>query len=194
MASGMPSWNNDPLSEVAPPTPSEPRPDDTPAAADYEAFFRSTYADTVRHLVRRGTDAEAAADCAQEAYVRAYARWWRIRRYDDPAGWVRRVATNLAIDLRRRNERATRALPALAANGTHVAPPPTEPGAFEALSAGLPAQQRRVVELCYGEDLTTEQAAGRLGITAGAVRFHLTKARARLRPGTAATTGAEEAR
>lgn len=193
MASGMPSWNNDPLSTVAPATAPDTTPDDAPAAADYEAFFTSTYADTVRHLVRRGLDAEAAADCAQEAYVRAYARWWRIRRYEDPAGWVRRVATNLAIDLRRRNDRATRALPAIAANRPHAAPPPAEPGLFESLAAGLPDQQRRVVELCYGEDLTTEQAAGRLGITAGAVRFHLTKARARLRPGTAAA-GAEEIR
>lgn len=193
MASGMPSWNNDPLSTVAPATPPDTTSDDAPAAADYEAFFTSTYADTVRHLVRRGLDAEAAADCAQEAYVRAYARWWRIRRYEDPAGWVRRVATNLAIDLRRRNDRATRALPAIAANRPHTAPPPVEPGLFESLAAGLPDQQRRVVELCYGEDLTTEQAAGRLGITAGAVRFHLTKARARLRPGTAAA-GAEEIR
>lgn len=176
----MPSWNRDPLSAVPDP---EAGPSATPApvVADYEDFFRSTYADTVRHLVRRGLDAEAAADCAQEAYVRAYARWWRIRHYDDAAAWVRRVATNLAIDVRRRRERAERALPRLAADRVDVAPAPREPGTFEAISAGLPAQQRRVVELCYGEDLSTEQAAGRLGISPGAVRFHLTKARARLR-------------
>jgi RNA polymerase sigma-70 factor (ECF subfamily) len=194
MTTGMPSWNNDPLALVAPAEPARDAAADQPAAADYEAFFRSSYADTVRHLVRRGLDAEAAADCAQEAYVRAYAHWWRIRRYDDPAGWVRRVATNLAIDLRRRNERATRALPELAANRPASAPAPTEPGGFEAMTAQLPEQQRRVVELCYGEDLSAEQAAGRLGITSGAVRFHLTKARARLRPGVTTAGTAEETR
>jgi RNA polymerase sigma-70 factor (ECF subfamily) len=184
MTTEMPSWNRDPLSVV--PSPDEQPTGDGPvAAADFEAFFRATYADTVRHLVRRGLEAEAAADCSQEAYIRAYARWWRLRRFDDPAAWVRRVATNLSIDLRRRNERAQRALPQLAAERRETTEGPQEPGGFEALSTRLPAQQRRVVELCYGEDLSTEEAAGRMGISSGAVRFHLTKARARLRLGDA---------
>lgn len=182
MTTEMPSWNRDPLSSSAP-SDDELADADPPAAPDYEEFFRSTYADTVRYVVRRGLDPEAAADCAQEAYIRAYARWWRIRRYDDPAAWVRRVATNLSVDVRRRQERTQRVLPHLAAERPHAVPPPAEPSRFHAISAQLPGQQRRVVELCYGEDLSTEQAASRLGISAGAVRFHLTKARARLRLG-----------
>jgi RNA polymerase sigma-70 factor, ECF subfamily len=158
----------------------------------YEAFFRRTYADTVRHLVASGLDPETAADCAQEAFVRAYTRWWRIRHYDDPAAWVRRVATNRAIDLFRKRGRHDKALPILAAGATVASPPPAEPDGMAELSALLPEQQRRVIELCYGQDLTAEQAAAEMGISAGAVRFHLSRARARLRPAVDASRRGEE--
>lgn len=148
----------------------------------FETFFRRTYADTVRHLVGTGLDPESAADCAQDAYIRAYSRWWRIRRYDDPAAWVRRVATNRAIDLFRARGRHRNALPALAAEVPLASPAPPEPDEMSSYSALLPDQQRRVIELCYGRDMSAEQAAAEMGITAGAVRFHLSRARERLRP------------
>ena len=158
----------------------------------FEAFFRRTYADTVRYLVYTGIDPESAADCAQEAYVRAYSRWWRIRRYENPVAWVRRVATNRAIDLHRSRGRHDKALPVLAADASLASPPPAEPDDMATYSALLPEQQRRVVELCYGQDLTAEQAAAELGISAGAVRFHLSRARARLRPAVDAIRRDEE--
>ncbi|MFP4512412.1 MAG: RNA polymerase sigma factor [Acidimicrobiales bacterium] len=160
--------------------------------AAFESFFRRTYADTVRSLVRTGVDPESAADCAQDAYVRAYTRWWRLRRYDDPAAWVRRVATNRAIDLFRTRGRHHRALPTLAAEAKAAVPPPEESEDMEDYAALLPDQQRRVVELCYGRDLTAEQAAAEMGISAGAVRFHLSRARSRLRPAVVASRRDEE--
>lgn len=158
----------------------------------YEAFFRRTYADTVRHLVLTGLDPETAADCAQEAYVRAYTRWWRLRRYDDPAAWVRRVATNRAIDLFRKRGRADKALPVLAADAVNRDDTQADAGAIDELSALLPDQQCRAIELCYGQDLTAEQAAAEMGISAGAVRFHLSRARANLRPAVEAGRRDEE--
>jgi hypothetical protein len=40
-----------------------------------------------------------AEDLVQEAMARASARWGRLRDYDVPEAWVRRVAMNLAADL-----------------------------------------------------------------------------------------------
>jgi RNA polymerase sigma-70 factor, ECF subfamily len=187
------SWNNDPFagSEVELDA-LDPRPATNQADEAYEAFFRRTYADTVRSLVRTGVDPESAADCAQEAYVKAYTRWWRIRRYDDPASWVRRVATNKAIDLHRKSGRHDKSLSTLAAGAVVTSPAPAEPDQMQELSALLPEQQRRVIELCYGKDLTAEQAAAEMGISAGAVRFHLSRARDRLRPAIDATRRGEE--
>jgi len=41
-------------------------------------------------------DLPAAQEIVQEAFCRALPRWHRIRRYDDPVAWLRRVAWNLA--------------------------------------------------------------------------------------------------
>lgn len=194
MTTSRVSWNNDPFSGSEVKLDSLDADRQSNANDDaFEAFFRRTYADTVRSLVRTGVDPESAADCAQEAYVRCYSRWWRIRRYDDPGAWVRRVATNRAIDMHRSRGRQHKALPALAAETRNTAPPPAEPDQMNELGALLPDQQRRVVELCYGQDMTAEQAAKEMGISAGAVRFHLSRARTRLRPEVDSTRLDEEA-
>jgi RNA polymerase sigma-70 factor (ECF subfamily) len=49
-----------------------------------------------RRLVALTQDLELAEDLVQEAFCRAVARWRRISTYDDPVGWIRRVAWNLA--------------------------------------------------------------------------------------------------
>ncbi len=167
----------------------------------FEGFFRTTYADSVRALVRSGVDPETAADCVQEAYLKAYTRWWRLKRFDDPAAWVRRVATNRAIDLFRRQGRHREALPALelearlragAGAGESIPTDGDDDGSLARYADQLPTQQRRVVELCYGRDMTAEQAAAEMGISAGAVRFHLSRARTRLRPAVTAERRDEE--
>ena len=54
--------------------------------------------------------------------MRAHERWDRIGGYDDPVGWVRRVAVNLLRDDYRRTVRKRRAVERLAAR-----PGPVEP-------------------------------------------------------------------
>lgn len=141
----------------------------------FEGFFRTTYADSVRALVRSGVDPESAA------------------------AWVRRVATNRAIDLFRSQGRHRDALPALevearlrAGAAATSSPVESDEGSLTAYAELLPTQQRRVVELCYGRDMTAEQAAAEMGISAGAVRFHLSRARTRLRPAISADRRDEE--
>src|SRR5262245_59672259 len=55
-------------------------------------------------------DAEEAQDLTQEAFCRALDRWERIRAYEDPSAWVRRVAWNLATSVLRRRTTALRYL------------------------------------------------------------------------------------
>jgi RNA polymerase sigma-70 factor (ECF subfamily) len=64
--------------------------DDGPA--DFDETFREHYGPMVRSLAAACGDREVAADAVQDAFTRAYARWRRISRYDDPSGWVRHVA------------------------------------------------------------------------------------------------------
>ena len=84
---------------------------------EFDDVFRSSYPRLVRLLTATTDDAEVAADCVQEAFVRAHVRWRRIGEYDDPVGWVRRVALNLARDHARRAARKRKAKDRLAVEG-----------------------------------------------------------------------------
>jgi RNA polymerase sigma-70 factor (ECF subfamily) len=125
-------------------------------------------------------DPELAADCVQEAFVRAHVRWRRLRRYEDPVGWVRRVAMNLLRDQHRRSKRKDRALARLAAVPAAPEGGPRHDGLGELLGE-LPPQQRTAVALYYVEDLSVAEIASAMGLAEGSVKSHLHDARRRLR-------------
>lgn len=81
-------------------------PDEEREAA-YTAAFQELFPRALR-LAARILGASAAEDVAAEAMTRAYSAWGQIG--SAPAyrtGWTLRVATNLAIDVVRRRERAS---------------------------------------------------------------------------------------
>src|SRR5260221_14642808 len=105
----------------------------------YPSLYRSAYRVAFRLLGGR----EEAADLAQEACARAYARWNKVGGYDHPEAWVARVAGNLAIDHLRRGQTAARHVNQLAA---FTAPDSDRVDLHRALLA-LPRRQRQVVML-----------------------------------------------
>lgn len=154
-----------------------------------ELLFRAHYGRLVRALTLVAGDREVAADAVQEAFVKAHLQWWRIRRYDDPIGWVRRVAINRLRDGHRRRARERRALAQLAPVATVDVGPGVEEQAttgaddarLAALLAGLPRQQRLAVTLYYVAELTVAEVAHAMGLNPGTVKFHLHQGRERLR-------------
>lgn len=163
-------------------------------ARDFDDFFRASYDLTVRGLELDGTRSEDAHDAAQEAYVRAYARWWRVGHYREPAAWVRRVAVNVVRDQHRQRATRDKSLSRLAAEPMtvpSVADGDDIDGLADAL-AQLPSQQRKAVELYYRGGFSTEEAASRMGISPGAFRFHLSRARRSLKPRMAEKLGRQE--
>ncbi len=154
---------------------------------EFDELFDLHYARLVRALTIVAGDVEVAADAVQEAFVKAHLRWRRISRYDDPIGWVRRVAINGMHDEHRRRRRKQRAVERLAARpATYVDPPESDD--LGALLAALPRQQRIVTALFYVDDLTVAEIADALEISEGTVKSHLHDARQRLRN----VIGAEE--
>jgi RNA polymerase sigma-70 factor (sigma-E family) len=127
-------------------------------------------------VARRLTgDAAAAEDVAAEALIRTYVHWSRVRRFEYPDAWVARVATNLALKSMRRG-----AMPALA-----VAADPSEETTLrlalvEAL-AHLPRRQREAVALRYLADLSIDEVARTLGVSAGTVKQSVHRALRTLR-------------
>ena len=151
---------------------------------DFDDCFRASYARLVRLLTAASGDAELAADCVQEAFVRAHVRWRKVRRYDDPVGWVRRVALNLVRDHARGAARKRRAHDRLAAQGEvdrQGTVPADQPHDLLAILAELPPQSRTAVALHYVEGLPVREVAEEMGLSEGAVKYHLHAGRDRLR-------------
>jgi RNA polymerase sigma-70 factor (ECF subfamily) len=159
---------------------SEPTSSPLISSGDIEALFRAHYARLVRSLALICGDGELAADAVQEAFVRAHVRWRTLRHYDDPVGWVRRVALNLLHDEHRRAGRKRRAVAELAAAGAG-ATAETEPDGLADLLAALPRQQRIAVALYYVDGLPVADVAAAMGLAEGSVKSHLHDARRRLR-------------
>lgn len=164
-----------------------------PVGADdsLELLFRAHYGRLVRALTLVAGDREVAADAVQEAFVKAHLNWWRLKHYDDPIGWVRRVAINRLRDVNRRRVREKRAVDRLVAQAWDGAEPAAEEltitgagdSALAQLVAELPRQQRLAVTLFYVAEMNIAEVAKAMGINAGTVKFHLHQGRERLRLG-----------
>ena len=157
---------------------------------DLDTLFRVHYSRLVRALTAVSGDRELAADAVQEAFVAAHLRWRRVQRYDDPVGWIRRVAINRLRDGHRRSTRKNRAIDRLASATPSPHPDPTAQSAGDgsvngddtmAMLATLPRQQRLCVALFYIDELSIAEIADALELSEGAVKFHLHQGRNRLR-------------
>ncbi len=147
---------------------------------DYDSMFRAHYGRLVRALTVVSGNSESAADAVQSAFVKAHLRWRRLRHYEDPVAWIRRVAINELRDEARRSVRKQRAVEKL---GSQIQELTHEPAIDEMaeLLAELPRQQRLAVSLYYVEQLTVAEIAVALKLSEGAVKFHLHRGRERLR-------------
>jgi RNA polymerase sigma-70 factor, ECF subfamily len=72
---------------------------------DFDSFYAAVFARLVGQLAVVTGDRHEAEDVVQEAMARAASRWPRLRSYEAPEAWVRRVAFNLAVSGHRRARR-----------------------------------------------------------------------------------------
>ena len=128
-------------------------------------------------------DRELAEDLVQTSLVRAWPRWDRIRRRDDPEVYVRRIMVNTWATWARRRwraERVTDTVPDAPAPGdvaSDVAVRLVVRGAL----ASLTARQRAVLVLRVFDDLSEVQVAQVLDCAVGTVKSTMSQALAKLR-------------
>lgn len=143
----------------------------------FEVFYESEY-HAVLALARvlTGDDARAE-DVTHDAFTAAYEKWEML---ENPAGWVRRVASNKARTAWRRTYAERRAVDRLSAETTvgYEIPPETE--SFWATVRQLPKNQANAIALHYLEDLPVAEIAGILGCQESTARVHLTRGRRKL--------------
>lgn len=153
------------------------------SAVEFNDFFRANYPTVLGVVAALTGRRHLAEELTQDAFMKALSHWERIARYDDPAGWVRRVAVNMAVSSFRRRRREVLAL----ARWWNRADRTVELGAtdreFWQAVRSLPPRQAQCVALRYLEDRTSEDIGQILGITPATVRAHLYQARQALATG-----------
>jgi RNA polymerase sigma-70 factor (sigma-E family) len=127
-----------------------------------------------------------ADDVVQDALLRIYRVWPRLERSDDVGGYARRILLNLYLDYRRRPSRREQPT-----EETPDRPAPADAGAEhrDRLVAALrqvPPRQRAVLVLRFWEDLSVEQTAQVLDVSAGNVKSQTSRGLATLRAALAA--------
>lgn len=152
-----------------------------PAYACPEDVFDSEYERLVEALTIAAGDREAAADAVQEAFARLVRGWDRLSTYDDPAGWVRRVALNRIHDHHRSIWRQARLLLKLEQQQRVPRGVPTTDEQLRARLEALPFKQRTALSLYYMEHLTAREVADVMHVSEGTVKQHLHRARQTLR-------------
>ncbi len=151
------------------------------SADSLDTLFRAHYARLVRALTLVAGNQETAADAVQEAFVKAHLHWRRVQFYEDPVGWIRRVAINCLRDDHRRQTRKQRAIERLETESRPEGVEWSDGADATAMLAALPRQQRLTMALFYVERLTIVEISRTLGISEGAVKFHLHQGREQLR-------------
>src|SRR6266511_49376 len=143
---------------------------------DFDGFYAAVFARLVGQLTLVTGNLHEAEEVVQEALARAVPRWARLRAYDVPEAWVRRVALNLATSHHRQ---ARRRLTALLRLGPPPVVPPVSADALalaEALRA-LSMPHRQVLVLHHLLGLPVEEVARQLAIPVGTVKARLARGR-----------------
>jgi len=147
---------------------------------DFETFYRRELPGLVRATFLLEPDRDDAEELAQEAMVRVYERWDRVRDMASPGGYVYRVALNL--HRRRARSLAVRArhLVALRARLRDAPAPDAHRELAEAI-ASLSVRRRQAFLLVDWLGMTSEEAGRILGIAPASVRSRASRARSELR-------------
>jgi RNA polymerase sigma-70 factor, ECF subfamily len=160
---------------------------------DFEDFYLKHF-DTVARAIHMATESrEESMDIAQEAFVRTWARWGRLRRNQSPLPFTLTVARNLATSRVRQVIRHRRAIARMPSSDEM--PEGSMAAGLEVREAlaELPDRQRWAVVLCDLIGLSSPEAASIVGVTPSTLRVHLARARDRLRRALFDQEGAETA-
>jgi RNA polymerase sigma-70 factor (ECF subfamily) len=145
------------------------------AAEGFEAFYVREYHAVVQLAYALSGSRLAAEDIAQDAFLRAFRDWERIR---NPSAWVRKVAVRRAgRTVHRRLLEARAVARLLAGRGLAVAELPEEDAEVWRAVRALPRRQSQVIALRYVTDASVADIARTLGLAEGTVKAQLYRGR-----------------
>jgi RNA polymerase sigma-70 factor (sigma-E family) len=157
------------------------QPADRGSARDEQVvgLFEQHYGGLCRLAALLLGDAAAAEEVVQEAFLRTFAGWWRLRRPEQAQWYLRRTVVNLCRSRQRRGkveDRSNRTTWAGERDAHHAGASPDQRVVLDAVAA-LPRRQREAVVLRYYQDLTEAEVAAVLGCSLGTAKSQLSRAR-----------------
>lgn len=160
---------------------SKPRaahPEEDIDADSFESFYAYEFPTVFRASFAFCRDRELALDATQEAFGRAFARWFRLHRQPWRTGWVVTTAINIC---KWHKKKAAKSV--LLDTGPDVGQSQNHEIEFEVLSAiwQLSTRQRQAVSLYYLADQPVRTVADLMNLSPGAVKKHLSRAREHLK-------------
>jgi RNA polymerase sigma-70 factor (sigma-E family) len=151
--------------------------------SEFAGFFAATWSRLFRITYALTGDMGQAEDALQSAFVKAYASWHRVRAAEQPEAYVRRMAVNEVLGVRRRLwwklERT--GLPPERMELRSLEDDLVDRTQMWAALMGLPPGQRAVLVLRYYVDLSEEGIADVLGCSRGTVKSQASDALSALR-------------
>ena len=147
-------------------------------------LYTTHYRGLVRLAAYLTGDRDNAEEVVQDAYVKVLGRWGGVRDLDKGEAYLRQAVVNLSRSRMRHQvvveRKAPHAAPDIASAETGALAQLDRDAVVAALAA-LPRRQREAVVLRYYADLSEAQTAHAMGISAGAVKSHTSRAMAGLR-------------
>jgi RNA polymerase sigma-70 factor (ECF subfamily) len=146
----------------------------------FDAFYEASYGRMVTLAFGLTRRVAVAEELAQEAFLEAFRNWDRVRAYDDPLAWVRRVVTHRCVSAWRRGLTETRLMARLQREPTvPLTLPDPEERVWRAIGQ-LSTRQRQCVALVLLDGCTAPEAASLLDISEDSVRTHVERAKKKL--------------
>jgi RNA polymerase sigma factor (sigma-70 family) len=152
---------------------------------DQDAFLAlvsSAGPSCLRHAYLLTGNQADAEDIWQEASLQAYRSWARVRKADNPAGYLMQILINTFLTHKRKSARS---MPSFGMRDAALAPPLDElvldSIEIERLLADLSPKQRAAVVLRYYGDLPYERIASTMGVEVSSARSLVTRGLAVLR-------------
>jgi RNA polymerase sigma-70 factor (ECF subfamily) len=182
--------------EAAPATPPEPDTVEAGSSAEaaaaapalrlvppdtFETFFQLQYTNLLKAMYLVTGNRHEAEEITQDAFVRALERWDRVRRADNRAGYLYRIAVNLYRSKLRRLARGARKTPKPTPDADPFEAADDRDAVGRAMTS-LSDGQREALVMVEWLGMTDEEAAAVLGISPVTVRVRRHRARANLRP------------
>jgi RNA polymerase sigma-70 factor, ECF subfamily len=143
----------------------------------FDEFYLVAFPRLHRQLTVMTMDAEQARDALQEAFARAWQRWGKVSRMDNPDAWVRTVAWRLCVSQHRRRMVAIVGNRKLAGRDAPFDDQRDQVLDVREALRRLTPDHRRVLVLHEMCGLSVVEVAGETGLPVGTVKSRLFRAR-----------------